>query len=111
MIRQVHFFHAYWQYPPQAQHSAVKQLYLLSTVEEQIRETEVQIKAIIQETPTMKRLMMIPGLGMILVIMIAWEVGDVERFYGPNKLASYAETVPRVNASGGKFFTVPSVPM
>jgi transposase len=32
------------------------------------------------------------------------EVGNVMRFSGPDRLASYAGTVPRVKASGGKIF-------
>ncbi|HYA85644.1 MAG TPA: transposase [Nitrospirota bacterium] len=48
--------------------------------------------------------MTLPGVGMILVIVIAMEVGDVARFSGPDRLASYAGTVPQVKASGGKVF-------
>jgi len=50
----------------------------------------------------MKLLMTIPGVGLILGSVIALEVGDVERFPGPQHLASYAGTVPRVYASGGR---------
>jgi transposase len=93
--------------PPQTHLSGAKQLELLATVEKQIKETEIQIKKIVKETPAIKLLMTIPGVGMILAIVIAWEVGDVDRFSGPDKLASYAGTVPRVKASGGKIFYGP----
>ena len=34
--------------------------------------------------------------------MIAWEIGDIQRFGSAEKLAAYAGTVPRVHSSGGK---------
>ncbi|MBC7361717.1 MAG: IS110 family transposase [Candidatus Aminicenantes bacterium] len=42
----------------------------------------------------------IPGIGAILRVVIAMEVRDVNRFSGPEKLASYPGTVPRIKASG-----------
>jgi len=90
--------------PPQTQHSVEKQLELLDDVEDQIKESEQQIKAVVRETPAMQLLMTLPGVGMILAVVIAMEVGDVTRFSGPDRLASYAGTVPRVKASGGKIF-------
>lgn len=47
-------------------------------------------------------LMSIPGIGPILSVVIAHEVGDVRRFPSPGHLASYAGTTPSVHASGGK---------
>lgn len=44
----------------------------------------------------------LPGVGFILAVVIATEVGDVERFPSAGYLAAYAGTVPRVQASGGK---------
>ena len=93
--------------PPQTGHCVEKQLELLDDVEDQIKETEIQIKTIIQDTPAMKLLMTLPGVGMILSFVIALEVGDLNRFSGPDRLASYAGTVPRVKASGVKIFHGP----
>jgi len=90
--------------PPQTSHSVAKQLELLDDVEAQIEESEQQIREVVQKTPEMKLLMTLPGVGMILAIVIAMEVGDVNRFMGPDRLASYAGTVPRVKASGGRIF-------
>jgi len=85
-------------------HSVKQQLALLDAVEDQIKESEVKIKMVIRDTPTMKLLMTIPGVGMIPAIVIASEVGDVQRFSVPDKLASYAGTAPQVKASGDKIF-------
>jgi len=90
--------------PPQNRHSVEKQLELLDDVEEQIKESERQVKAVVRETPAIQFLMTLPDVGMILAIVIAMEVGDVARFPGPDRLASYAGTVPRVKASGRRIF-------
>jgi transposase len=42
------------------------------------------------------------GVGFILAVVIAWEIGDIHRFGSVEKLAAYAGTVPRVHSSGGK---------
>jgi transposase len=46
--------------------------------------------------------MTLPGVGLILAVVIALEVGDVSRFPSAEKLAGYSGTTPRVHASGGK---------
>jgi transposase len=53
-------------------------------------------------TPEIQRLLTVPGVGPILAVVIALEVGDVARFATAEKLAAYAGTTPRVHASGGK---------
>ncbi len=42
------------------------------------------------------------GVGDILAIVIALEIGDIDRFRSPQHLASYSGMVPRVNSSGDK---------
>lgn len=44
----------------------------------------------------------LPGVGRILSVVIALEVGEVSRFASSEKLAAYAGITPRVHASGGK---------
>jgi transposase len=93
--------------PPYTSQYVNEQLELLDRVEEQIRESERQIESIVNATPAMQLLMSVPGVGKILAVVIAMEVGDVNRFSGPEKLASYAGTAPRVKASGDKIFLGP----
>jgi transposase len=52
--------------------------------------------------PAIQQLMTLPGVGLILAVVIALEVGDVSRFSSAEKLAGYSGTTPRVHASGGK---------
>ena len=96
--------------PPHTGHCVRKQLELMDQIEDQIRESEERINAVIEETPDMQLLTSVPGVGMILAVVIAMEVGDVNRFSGPEKLASYAGTVPRIKASGGKIYHGPVRP-
>lgn len=88
--------------PPETRHSVEQELKLLDQIEEQIDLAEKRIRGVIAVTPAMKLLMTIPGVGPILAITIALEVGDVGRFPNAQHLASYSGTVPRINSSGGK---------
>lgn len=88
--------------PPETRHSVQQELKLLDQLEEQIAEAEDRIKAMIRVTPEMQLLKTLPGVGPILAIAIALEVGDVLRFPDPQHLASYSGTVPSVHSSGGK---------
>jgi transposase len=88
--------------PVETRHSVAQELDLLDQLEEQIGEAEKRSRQVIEVTPGIKLLMSIPGVGPVLAITIALEVGDVERFPDASHLASYSGTVPRVNSSGGK---------
>jgi len=90
--------------PPETRYSVLEQLKLLDGVEESITQAEERIKEVIRENHTMQLLKTIPGVGPILSIVIALEVGDVDRFGSGERLASYAGKVPRVKSSGGKTF-------
>jgi transposase len=96
--------------PPYTQKCLCKELELLNEVEDKISQIEVQIKAVMIETEEIKLLRTIPGIGLILAVVISTEIGDINRFSGPEKLASYSGTVPRVKASGGKVFYGPIRP-
>jgi transposase len=90
--------------PPQTRQSVEVQLELLDQVEGHIQLTEKQIREVVAGTPAMKLLMTMPGVGPILAVVLGMEIGEVKRFPGPEHLASYAGTVPRIRSSGGKSF-------
>jgi transposase len=90
--------------PPETHKSVEVELELLDGVEDQIRWSETEIEAVVAKTAAMKLLMTAPGIGSILAVVIALEVGEVGRFGSPERLASYAGTVPRIKSSGGKSF-------
>lgn len=96
--------------PPHTRLAVEAELALLDQVEGQIEATEKRVQEVIAETPAIKLLMTLPGVGPILGVVMALEIGDVGRFAGAEKLASYAGTVPRVSSSGGKTHYGPSRP-
>jgi transposase len=73
----------------------------LDMVEGQIQRIEKRMKKVFSKTEQVKRLMTLPGIGFILSVVIANEIGEISRFATPQRLASYAGTVPRVHSSGG----------
>jgi transposase len=74
----------------------------LDMVEGQIQRIEKRMKKVFSKTEQVKKLMTLPGIGFILAVAIANEIGDISRFATAQKLASYAGTVARVHSSGGK---------
>jgi transposase len=93
--------------PPETKRCLQQSLQLLDQAQEQIMQTEQRIRDQIEQTPSMQLLQSLPGVGPILSILIALEVGSIERFPCAEKLASYAGTVPRVHSSGGKTYYGP----
>lgn len=89
------------QLPEQTRFSAERLLEHLEQVDRQIRDFETRIRQVLEPTAEVKLLKSLPGVGSILGTVIALEVGEVRRFAGPQSLASYAGTTPRVHASGG----------
>src|SRR5207249_4750177 len=68
----------------------------------EVRGFEHRMQTVFKVTPDIRLLMTVPGVGLILAVVIALEIGDVARFATAEKLAAYAGTTPRVHASGGK---------
>jgi len=87
--------------PPQTRYAFQRLLRQLDTVEDQIQQIEKRMKKVFSQTEQVKRLMTLPGIGFILAVTIANEIGDISRFSTPQRLASYCGTVPRVHSSGG----------
>jgi transposase len=60
-----------------------------------------------QAHPQARRLMTIPGIGPVLGLTMAAEIGEIDRFASPANLRSYSGLCPRVSASGGRTHTGP----
>lgn len=90
------------QLPRQTAYTLKCLLRELDGVVEQIERIEKRMKKAFGETEEVKRLMTLPGVGFILAVVIASEIGDIGRFTGPERLASYSGMTPRVHSSGGK---------
>jgi transposase len=74
----------------------------LDHLNRQVAAFEQRLEGLVEVTPEMQWLLTLPGVGVILAATIALEVGEVSRFPGADRLASYAGTVPRVHASGDR---------
>jgi transposase len=86
-------------------HTAFTTRVLLEQVESldrQVRALEDRMRSVFEPTPTVQWLMTLPGVGFILAVVIALELGDIRRFPDAERFASYAGTTPRVHASAGK---------
>ncbi len=90
--------------PPETRQSVEEQLILLDQVSGQIEKIKEHIRQVVKITPKMQLIKSLPGVGDILAIVIALEVGEVNRFRDAEHLASYSGTVPRINSSGGKTY-------
>lgn len=90
------------QLPPHTHFSTKQILEQLEVVEGHISMFEQRMKDVFAETPELKLIMSIPGVGFILGAVIMLEIGDVNRFQSAAHLASYAGTTPRVHSSGDK---------
>lgn len=90
------------QLPAQTAYTAELLLEQLNGVERILAQMEKRMAALFEPTSEMHLLRSAPGVGPILSVVLALEIGDIRRFKGAGRLASYAGTVPRVHASGGK---------
>jgi transposase len=90
--------------PPETQRAVQEELTLLDHLCGQIETLEQHIHAIVRETPAMQRLKTLPGVGPLLAIVLALEIGDITRFPSAEHLASYSGTVPRLKESGNRRF-------
>lgn len=90
------------QLPAQTAYTAELLLEQLNRVEQILATIEKRMATLFEPTGQMHLLRSLPGVGPILSVVIGLEIGDIRRFRGAGRLASYAGTVPRVHASGGK---------
>jgi transposase len=75
---------------------------LIDDLERQIAEINRKLREGHAEHPYIPLLMSAPGIGWVLAFTIAAEIGEIERFASPEKLAGYTGLCPRVNQSGDK---------
>jgi transposase len=78
------------------------QLHQIDSINASVIEIDQLMHEVFDETEEVKLLRSMPGIGFIFGIVTWLEVGDINRFASPQKLASYSGTVPRVHSSGGR---------
>ncbi len=75
---------------------------LIDDLEGQIAEINRKLRERHADHPYIPLLLSAPGIGWVLAFTIAAEIGEIERFPSPEKLAGYTGLCPRVNQSGDK---------
>jgi len=86
--------------PAETQNCIQEEIELLEVLQGKIHSMEERMHERMPITPTMQLLKSLPGVGDILSIVIATEIGAIARFTRAEQLASYAGTTPTVNSSG-----------
>lgn len=74
----------------------------IDSLQQSIRQIEKAVLKVAIEQPYYERLKTLPGVGIILGLTIAMEVGNIDRFAGPGQFASYCRTVDSKRVSNGK---------
>lgn len=90
------------QLPPETCWVLQHTLAVLDELALELREFELRIRRLVQQTPAMRRLKTLPGVGNILASSIALELGDIGRFPSPEQFSAYCGLVPRLHQSGSK---------
>jgi transposase len=73
---------------------------LIDDLERQIAEINGRLRDGHADHPYIPLLRSVPGIGWVLAFTIAAEIGEIERFASPQKLAGYTGLCPRVVQSG-----------
>ncbi|NIM52719.1 MAG: IS110 family transposase, partial [Gemmatimonadales bacterium] len=77
-------------------------LELVDELDERVKRLDGRIRERVEVTPEAQLLMTVPGIGPFNGLLIAAEIGTIERFPSSHALASYAGLVSSVRSSGGK---------
>lgn len=88
--------------PQHEQWILTQQLTAIDNINISIKEADNQLKDVFKNYPQAKLLETIPGIGTFLALLIASEIGDINRFQDQKKLHCYAGLVPSLYASGNK---------
>lgn len=79
-----------------------QQLALLKELVARIREDERALAGMLDDSPELKRVRSIPGMGPILAAVVVAEIDGIGRFPSAQKLCGYAGLCPSTSSSGGK---------
>jgi transposase len=73
---------------------------MIDSLDREITEIERQLRRLGADHPYVSLLTTVPGIAWVLGYTIAAEIGEIERFASPTKLAGYTGLCPRVYQSG-----------
>lgn len=90
------------QLPEHSRFSAERELEQIDALGELVELFETRMEEVFDKTRPVEIMDSLPGVGFILAVVQASEIGDVERFASAEKLSAYSGTAPVVKSSGGK---------
>lgn len=88
--------------PPDEQLTVAAAVRIDAVLSEQVAAAEQTIAEAVVDDPRVRRLLTIPGIGLVTAASILAVVGDIGRFERPAKLVSYLGLDPRVRQSGDR---------
>jgi transposase len=77
-------------------------LRMVDELEREVAACEAELRRLGADHPDIPLLLTVPGIGWVLGDTIAAEIGDINRFADPKKLAGYTGLCPLVRRSGGR---------
>jgi transposase len=86
--------------PNSLQHALNQAADDIEAIEARIRTVEHELEALAEQTPEVKRLMAIPGIGLLTATALVAIVGDARRFPSGRHFASFIGLTPREHSSG-----------
>jgi transposase len=82
--------------------SIAEAMAVIDLLDERVAPLEHELRQLAKADPRVALLDTIPGVGDLLGLTIASEIGDVARFSSARKLVGYAGLAPKVNQSGDR---------
>jgi len=81
--------------PPHTRFTTQSLLAEFDALQERICHIEKRMREAFEETQEIQLLKTLPGVGFILSVVIAYEMGDTGRFPSPGHFSAYSGTTPR----------------
>jgi transposase len=86
--------------PPEWRRSVAEAIAVIDSLDQRIGPYERELKRVARADQRARLLATIPGVGELLGLTIATEIGDVTRFRSARKLVGYSGLTPRIHQSG-----------
>ncbi len=80
-------------------------LQLMHQIDQRVRDVDKELARQWAGDPVVKRLVTIPGIGVLIATVLLLEIGNISRFPSAKHLASYIGLTPRIRASANRMRT------
>jgi transposase len=73
-------------------------------LDERIKASDKLVEQLFRESKEAQLISSVPGFGKFLSVLVAAEIGDIDRFLTPDKLHAYAGVIPSTHSSGATIY-------